>query len=195
MGCSMKSNAPIVLLAVWLAAMAPAQKKPKQTSLPAVLNQAQYVYVEAIDGGVMNPNLYPEDRQAIVDVENALREWKRYTITIERSQADLVFVVRKGRRASAQASAGIIRGPVPPGSQTPGQQPANGSVIGAGGEVGPADDLLWVCMRNPDGTLSNPLWGHTQSDGLESPDVPLFRQFKRAMDRAYPPHPAGKKKP
>ena len=70
----MKSNVPIVLLALWLGAMAPAQKKPKQPSLPAVLNQAQYVYVEAVNGGIMNPILYPEDRKAIADVEHALRD-------------------------------------------------------------------------------------------------------------------------
>jgi hypothetical protein len=41
-------------------------------------------------------------------------------------------------------------------------------------------DLNWVERPEP--------------DGLESADIHLFKNFKRAVDRAYPPNTASKKK-
>ena len=56
--------------------------------------------------------LLSEDRKAILDVQNALRSWNRYMITVKR-EADLVFVVCKGHIASAQGSVGggVSNGP------------------------------------------------------------------------------------
>src|SRR5271156_682719 len=76
----------------------PAQSKKKDPDIPALYRQARYVYVEAVDGDEFDPRLYPEDRQAIADVRHALQAWNRYTLTIRRQDADLVFVVRKGPR-------------------------------------------------------------------------------------------------
>jgi hypothetical protein len=86
----------------------PAQSKKKDPDIPALFRQARYVYVEAVDGDEFNPRLYPEDRQAIADVRYALQAWNRYALTIRRQDADLVFVVRKGRLAAAKV---VCRGP------------------------------------------------------------------------------------
>ena len=42
-----------------------------------------------------------------------MRKWNRYAITINRSEADLVFVVRKGRLAERQLHGGISGGSRP----------------------------------------------------------------------------------
>ncbi|HEV2137056.1 MAG TPA: hypothetical protein VGR47_22750 [Terracidiphilus sp.] len=189
-----------VLLLALVPVLAFARKKTNKQVLPAVFNQAQYVYVQAMDGDEFNPNLLPEDRQAIADVMTAIQGWKRYVLVYQRSQADLVFVVRVGRLVTGRGNVGIYHGSAPP-LQGPGQQgtrypgqPGNGTVVGAGGEVGPPDDLLWVCTLDTDGRLNPPLWRRTQQDGLDSPDVPLFKEFRREMDREYPPSTASKAK-
>ena len=154
-----------------------------------------------MDGDEFNPTLLPEDRQAIADVEHAIQKWGRYTLTLRRSQADLVFVVRTGRLVTGRGNVGVIRGtsPTAPGSgpqanRLPGSQ-GNGTILGAGGEVGPPDDLLWVCTFDPDGRLNNPLWQRTEDNGLASPGVPLFEEFEREVDSAYPRTSSKPKKP
>ena len=193
MGWGMRWHRATVLLLVLFPTLAAAGNKPKKPALPAVFDHARYVYVQAMDGTIFNPNLYPEDRQAISDVERAIQDWHRYTLTVERSPAELVFVVRRGRLASVKGRVGIGNIPVSPGAQIPGRQQP-GTAIGAGGEVGPRDDLLWVCMVQPNGKLSSPLWSRKEPRGLESPDVPLFQQFKRAVDHAYPRTQSSQKK-
>jgi hypothetical protein len=182
----MKSRIALILLVASLAATAPAQKKPKRPVIPAVFDHARYVYVQAVDGDAFNQKLYPEDRQAIADVESGLRYWGRYSLTVDRSQADLVFVVRKGRLASAHGDVAVIRGSGSQSTQSPGTR-GNGTAVGGGAEVGPPDDLLWVCTLDPSGKLSTPLWTGTKENGLTSPDVPLFQEFRGAVDSAYPP--------
>jgi hypothetical protein len=71
----------------------------------------------------LTPRLYSEDRQAIADVTHALQTWNRYTLTIRRQDADLVFVVRKGRLAAAKVFAGVHSGSRTSVAQTPDQDP------------------------------------------------------------------------
>jgi len=53
----------------------------KQEQVPtAILLNSRYVYVEAWAGDFFNPHLLPEDRKAILDVQNALQDtdiWSR----------------------------------------------------------------------------------------------------------------------
>jgi len=182
-----------VLLLALLPALAPAQHKTKKPIVPAIFNHAQYVYVEAIDGQEFDPSLYPEDRQAIADVQAALQQWNRYSLTTRRKDADIVIVVRKGRVAEAKAGVVIGSSSGPQGNSSPGQprgQAGPGTGIVAGGDMGTPDDLFEICQRNPDGTLSTPIWMRTFPDGLDGPKVMLFEQFKNAVEKAYPIQPA-----
>lgn len=205
----MKPYKAAVLLLAFVPVLASARKKNSKPVVPAVFNQAQYVYVQAMDGDEFNPYLLPEDRQAIADVERAIQKWGRYYLVYQRSQADLVFIVRVGRLAEGRGNVGIYRGPAPVPGGGPGQGPGqgagqpgarippqggNGSLVGAGGAVGPPNDLLWVCMPDFHGEPSSPLWSRTEQDGLESPEVPLLKQFERAVDKAYPRTTASKSK-
>ena len=181
------------------------QAKDKKPTVPAVLAHAQYVYVEAVDGQEFDPNLYPEDRMAIADVRDALDKWKRYTLTTERDQAELVIVVRRGRAASADVGVRTPpagRGQVgigQPNAGGPNGAPNGGSIGGPavqmGGEVGPADDFFEVCLVDTNGRKGTSLWERTMPDGLSAPRVMLFQQFKDAVDKAYPPQPAQQGQP
>jgi hypothetical protein len=171
-----------------------AQKKAKKPEVPAALAQAKFVYVEAIDGGEFDRNLYPADRMAIADVRDYIKAWGRYTITVERDKADLIFIVRKGRLASADVNTNVgvqdPRYPSPTGQPSaPGQRGPRqpyGSV-GYGGEIGPAEDLLQICLYNAmNGKPGSPLWYRSEANGLDAPRVRLMAQFKDAVEKAYP---------
>ncbi len=182
-----------VLLLVLLPALAPAQHKTKKPIVPAIFNHAQYVYVEAIDGQEFDPALLPEDRQAIADVQAALQQWNRYSLTTRREDADIVIVVRKGRVVVAKAGVVVGSSSGPQGNPSSGQprgQAGTGVGVVAGGEVGTPDDLFEICQLNTDGTLSTPLWIRTFPGGLDGPKVMLFEQFRNAVEKAYPSQPA-----
>ncbi len=195
----MKSLTAIALVLAFGSLSLPAQKQSKKNSAPpAVFNNARYVYVQAEDGDITNPRLFPEDRQAISDVLDGLREWNRYAIAITPGDADLIFVVRKGRLLSAQGSVGISRGSsiprTPSGSRDPTSPQDPGTSLGVGSEVGPPDDVLWVYMPNGDRKRGTQIWVGRQDDGLDAPKIPLLRQLRAAVDQAYPVNPAPQKK-
>ena len=203
----------VTLVLVLLPTLVIAEKKPKKPSVPAAVGQAHNVYVEAVDGEEFNPNLSPADRIAIADLRDLLRAWGRFTFTADREKADLVFVVRKGRRVSAGTGGGMgggmgndddqisrpnMQGPMsqsgPRGTQNsslqfPGEQQREPG-IGAGGESGSEDDILKVCQLNANGKLSSPLWIHSMPNGLSAPRMLLFKQFKDAVEKEYPQAPA-----
>jgi hypothetical protein len=188
----MKLRMTIALFLTLAPALVLSQGKPKKTyKVPAVFNQARYVYVEALDGQEFDPRLDPVDRNAIIDVEKALNDWNRYVQTTRRDQADLIFVVRKGRLATGEVDARM-------GSGTPGftGRPAGGQGSGpgvaVGGEVGPPDDLLEVFLPGPNDPRGTKLWERTLPDGLDPPELTLFRELKDEVERAYPSQTASK---
>ena len=190
----MKLRTRVALLLLFVAPFAVAQQKSKKHSdLPAVFSNARYVYVEAEDGDIMRPGLYPEDRDAISDVQQGIRDWNRYAVAVNREDADLIFIVRKGRIAGAQGRIGVSGGsPRQPGAPFPGSDPRQdgiGTTVGAAGEVGPPDDLLRVYTQTPDGKLTGPLWSREMKNGLDAPSVLLLQQLKQTVERAYPPVP------
>jgi hypothetical protein len=188
----MKPSRVIPLLLAMLPALATIQAKPKKPyQLPAAFDQARYVYVEAVDGQEFDARLNPDDRQAIADVDKALYDWKRYIVTTRRDQADLIFVVRKGRLAAAslggQVSSAPTGGPNGPNRQAGGPFPGNG--VGVGGEVGPPDDFLEVYLPNPNEARGALIWQRTLPDGLDPPQLTLFKQLKQEVERTYPTPP------
>ncbi len=179
------------LLLLLLLFPGPAQSKKKDPDISALFRQARYVYVEAVDGDEFNPRLYPEDRQAIADVRQALQTWNRYALTIRRHDADLVFVVRKGRLAAAGVHIGSRTSVTQPPDQDPNRNdparyPNSGTEVGASGEVASPDDVLFVYAVRPDGSLGARIWMQLRMDGLNTPEMPLFKQVKDAVDKAYP---------
>jgi hypothetical protein len=81
----------LLLSAVALAAPKPATQSNQ--SFPATLRNAQYVYVAAYDGDEFNVHLLPEDRDAIVAVQNAIRKWGKLTLVYRPDEADIILLV------------------------------------------------------------------------------------------------------
>src|SRR5580693_10671984 len=97
----------LLLGAVFLLMVPGASPKNQKVVIPAFFKNAQYVYVEAFDGDIYNPRLIPDDREAIYNVEQGLRKWKRYMLVTQRDQAELLFLVRKGRLVDATVGADV----------------------------------------------------------------------------------------
>src|SRR5579863_3930160 len=102
----------IALLLVLVPAVSLAPKvslaREKKPNVSAVFRNATFVYVESPEGDIYRPGLYPPDRQAIGDVEDALREWNRYKLTTRRADADIVVVVQRAARGCAARRAGVV---------------------------------------------------------------------------------------
>lgn len=82
------------LLATTMALAAPKPLKPEATPpFPGTLVNARYVYVTSYDGDQFNPNLFPEDRQAISTVQDAMQKWGKFILVYEPHQADIVIMV------------------------------------------------------------------------------------------------------
>jgi len=193
----MRSASRISLVLLLLPTLLLAQTKKKPTA-PAVFGNARYAWVESVDGDAFRPGLVPEDRQAIADVEDALRAWNRYSLTAQRNEAELLFIVRKGRIASVHVGGTIGTTPYP------GQSPAGGSGssgqgsggtvrgVNVGGEAGPPDDILEVYMLNSDGSQGTKIWQRSIPDGLNAPQVNLVAELKKAVEKDYPKNPPAK---
>jgi len=87
----------VVLLATTFAVAAPQPPKPSAPQsippFPGTLVNARYVYVTSYDGEQFNPDLLPEDRQAIGTVQDAIQTWGKFIVVYEPRQADIVLMV------------------------------------------------------------------------------------------------------
>jgi hypothetical protein len=87
----------ITLLATTLAVAAP--KTPKVNTpqnvpaFPGTLVNARFVYVTSYDGDQFDPKLFPEDRQAISTVQDAIQKWGKFILVYEPQQADVILMV------------------------------------------------------------------------------------------------------
>ena len=61
---------------------------------PGTLVNAPYVYVTSYDGDQFNPDVLPEDRQAIAAVQDALEKWGKLAGVYKPQEADLVLMVK-----------------------------------------------------------------------------------------------------
>lgn len=131
-----------VLVVVVMGALAFAQEKPKQV-MPQLIVTARYVYVTSYDGPPWAPDVLWEDRQAIADVENAIRDWGKYIVVMRPEDADLIILVQ--RRGS--------------------------------------EDVFAVYDRRL-GATTPPLWREMRRGGLDSGELPLFSDFRNAVEAA-----------
>ncbi|HXY16226.1 MAG TPA: hypothetical protein VEI26_17180 [Terriglobales bacterium] len=143
------------------------------STLPKLVLHARYVLVTTYFGDEpANARIPPDDRQAVADVEDAIQKWGRYTLVYERKNADLIFLVRKGRIVGAQEGVGIHLGS---GFPTPSVGPITGV------DAGDPKDMLAV-YNAAQGIDSAPIWRGRQNDGLQPPDMPLFAQFRAKVE-------------
>lgn len=119
----MKIRGLVMLLVMGGAvATAPAKNK-KDAQLPQLFCQARYVYVQTVNGDPLRPDVVPEDRAAANALIAQLQGWKRYVVVTEPQRADLVWVVRTGRAATA--GAGSSGGGMDPNGSAANQDPTS----------------------------------------------------------------------
>ena len=83
----------VALLATTLVLAAPKPPKSNVPPFPGTLVNARYVYVTSYDGDQFDPDLLPEDRQAISTVQDAMQKWGKFIVVYEPGQADIVLMV------------------------------------------------------------------------------------------------------
>ena len=69
--------------------------KCQPAPFPGIFRNSRYVYVTSFDGSQWNPNILPEDRAAIGEVEDAIRTWGHFAIAQEPRDADMILVVQR----------------------------------------------------------------------------------------------------
>jgi len=178
--------------------------KPKHPSLPEIFETAKTIHVEARDArDITDISLDPETRNAILDVQDGIQDWGRYTLSRSRHEADLILVIYKGRLSrdpnSSAPTLGIPRTSNSPGSpisHSPTQNPADASQSTPGSTspdgLNQERDELKVYTLDPNGKLKNLLWHNEQVRGLDTPNLLLLQQLEREIDKAYPATPANK---
>jgi hypothetical protein len=159
----------VVLVATALAAGA------KNATLPKLVVHAKYVLITTYNGpDLTNPRVTPDDRQAVVDVEDAIRKWGKYEVVNGTSQApDLVLLVRKGRIAEVTPAVGIHAG----SDTKPGVSPQTSA------DFGDPNDML-ALYDGPSGIDAAPLWRGMQSGGLNAPNPQLVQNLRAAVEAA-----------
>jgi hypothetical protein len=74
----MRRNLPAFVLLLTITGSVPATAKPKKPSVPEAFETAHTVFVEARDAhDITDIWLDPDDREAILDVQNGIQDWGR----------------------------------------------------------------------------------------------------------------------
>lgn len=122
----------------------------------------------------------PQERDALDQIRSRLEGWGRYVVVDRLAQAELLVVVRSGRRAAVGAGVTGVGGIGGGGMRGPG---GSGSAAqpGFGGELSSPEDMLAV--YDTGGAPSSPLWRLQASGGL-SGEIPLFEAFRADVERA-----------
>ena len=167
----MRKPAVYVLTVVLLSSTTLAKQKPK---LPELLTNARYVLVTTMNGNTANQRLFPDDRRALADVQNAIQDWGHYKLAYKADDADLIFVVRKGRTAAAKSGIQIRAGSEWP---KPTVNPDNQT------ETGDPLDTLTIYDAHQ-GIDSAPLWRGRLRDGLNSPGVKLVQELRTQVEQS-----------
>src|ERR1700686_1124211 len=83
----------LIVLAAISATASPNPGTAKVPAFPGTLANARYVYVASYDGDQFDPNLLPEDREAIGSVQSAIQSWGKLTLVYRASEADIIILV------------------------------------------------------------------------------------------------------
>ena len=140
--------------------------------LPKLVVHAKYVLVTTYQGyNLGSPNVMPDDREAVVAVQDAVRKWGRYELAYRPEDADLILLVRKGRIAATQPQMRIGKT-----STTPWEVSGAAPV-----DAGDSRDML--AMFEANGGVDGPaLWRNFSAGGLDTPNVPLVQQLRKAVE-------------
>ncbi len=165
------------LIVLCICTLALAQKKEKKAIFPKLIVGARYVMVTSWYGDQYQMRTPVEDRQAISDVQNALQKWGRYKPVYRPEDADLIFVVRKGRNASLTGG-----GTVSAGSPGVGVGSLGAAEMGNSG-----DSLLVYDARSPGGADKPALWKMIERGGLDPPEIRAIAKLRKQVEESERP--------
>jgi hypothetical protein len=101
-----------LIVAAGISALAaPSPSAAKVPVFPGILANARYVYVASYDGDQFDPNLLPEDRDAIGAVQDAIQNWGKLMIVYRPSEADIIILVTSRPSEDLLAVYDAHRGP------------------------------------------------------------------------------------
>jgi hypothetical protein len=142
--------------------------------LPKLVVHARYVLVTTYAGDdLTNPHMMPDDRQAVLDVQDAIKKWGRYALAYRAKDADLILLVRKGH--IVEALPGMRVGV---GSDT---KPSIGAEVPT--DVGDPRDML-ALYDAANGIDSALLWRDSEKGGLTPPQMSLVGDLRKAVEAA-----------
>jgi hypothetical protein len=145
-----------------------------KATFPKFIVAAKYVLVtNYFSDNLADPRVPSSDRQAVSDVQDAIRDWGRYTLVYERKNAELIILVRKGRSAETRNGIGIRTGSD--------RSPSMGPITEADG--GDPQDMLAVYNASL-GTDTSPMWRDRMPDGLNAPEVKLLQELRTKVEAA-----------
>ncbi|HKW63189.1 MAG TPA: hypothetical protein VJN89_11630 [Candidatus Acidoferrum sp.] len=170
----LKCKASILFLFVFALAAKAEDKNP----IPAVIKSATYVYVTTYYGDVFSPEVMPDDRHAVQNVQSAIEKWGRYKLVYNRGEADLLLVVRAGRLAEVKGGVQVSTTTQRVGDTT---SRVHGSAESIGGEVGDPHDTLEVYMASQ-GINGPPMWRGRALDGLKAPEMRLVQELRSKVE-------------
>ena len=158
----LKRNASLWLLFVFALSL----KAEDKGAISAVIRNATYVMVTTYSGDIFSPDVTPDDRHAVQNVQDKIQKWGRYKLVYNRGEADLILVARTGRLAE-------VKGGVRVGT--------HGSGESIGGEVGDPQDTLEVYMASQ-GINGPPLWRGRAPGGLKAPEMQLVQELRSKVE-------------
>jgi hypothetical protein len=200
-----------ILGSVLLVTVAGAQQKPISPQYVRDFVDARTIAVVAASQSQLSAEGVQENERARLEVQQALRKWGKYEVTLDTATADLIVVVRKGHRQATTAdpsnrppivfdpgdsgiNIGIHHGQNPPLSRTDTNRTTSGTRIGS--EMSSGEDLFDVYLGNTplpgDGSRNQtqypldepPAWSYMADDALNSPKLEAVVVFKKAVEAA-----------
>ena len=166
-----KSSSGTLLVALLVLA---ASVSAKDSTLPKLVVHATFIQVTTQNGSdFASPRVLPEDKEAAIDVWNALQKWGKYQVVNGTTQVpELVLLVRKGHRAEVTPSIGVHAGSDTKAGVTPNTQ----------ADFGSNQDML--ALYEGANIDNAPLWRRLESGGLDAPQMDLVKQLKAAVEAA-----------
>lgn len=203
----MRRGFVVCVALVALAGVAGFAEKKKSANSVSNLNfvaRAQTVAV-VIMPGAANPVDNPgANRDAQMEVEQAIRKWGRFLLSLSPQDADIVIAIQKGTSKMMTPTIGggtvndrpVIfqpredgiriggsRGTPPPVTSDPTGEGSNSPRMGT--SVGAMDDVFEVYAGKQTYPLdSAPLWKYQGKDALKAPKVKAVEEFRKALEEA-----------
>ena len=182
----MRMPACALLLAVM--ALSPAAEAASKSTMPALLEHARYValgydlgdgFVSADRIALVAAETLPDERRAIEAIRNDLEKWGRYLVTDHPQDAEILIVVRVGRRGGFEITSGR-------GSPIDSRGEGTGRVVSTrtiGGSLSSNDDRVDVYEARA-GRPGIRLWSGADVGGMAGSPPRLYKSFREEVEAA-----------